>query len=196
MKSGELSIVAGVYLLTLAYMMGSVEWTLAGGLLLLFGVVLMMSELLSDKDARVLTDEEKKVLADYRGKQVYDYLCEQSTMFSTLKKTPWKVKEEKSPYSEPKKVRLIDPIGEHPPGPIPEPRPKHKVAPMPEVEPDSHGVITKGLPAFTSRGKLRDLPDEEVLSGATECRDPNCNHGNRGPGARHHFPKGSEEDME
>lgn len=45
MKSGELSIVAGVYLLTLGYMMNGTEWIVAGGAILIFGVVLMCSEI-------------------------------------------------------------------------------------------------------------------------------------------------------
>lgn len=111
MKSGGLSIVAGVYLLTLGYMMDGIEWTLAGGLLLIFGAVLMTVELLSDSDARVLDEEEKRVLAEYRGKQVYDAFSKQSKMFAMLPKKPIS--------------------GEHPPGPIPEPRAKFDRHPYP-----------------------------------------------------------------
>lgn len=52
MKSGELSIVAGVYLLTLAYMTDTMEWIVAGGLLLIFGVILMMIDIMMYKGDR------------------------------------------------------------------------------------------------------------------------------------------------
>lgn len=50
MKSGELSIVAGVYLLTLAYMTDRIEWIVAGGLLLIFGVVLMCVDMIPKRE--------------------------------------------------------------------------------------------------------------------------------------------------
>ena len=61
MRSGELSIVAGIYCFMTAYLSESMEWVIASGFLLSFGVILMVDEFMTERIKSQLVNPTKRV---------------------------------------------------------------------------------------------------------------------------------------